>query len=240
MRARTAGAALAVAGALLAVPALAADHTITAGPVPNTFAQTDVTIDQGDTVTFQNSDPTGVFHDVTSDQNDSDGKPLFASETIAGGKSAPVKGVEFLTTGDYKFHCSVHSFMTGTIHVTTGGTPKPRTPDNPAPNPADMTPPDATVAILDSRISKVLEHRGVRVRLQTNEPARFRLTATSGKTKVAVGTVTSKGAKTVKLGLTKKGKQLLFKASSVKLKLTAKVNDAADNRSTASATRTLR
>jgi plastocyanin len=240
VKARHAGVALAVAGAFFAVPAVAADHTISAGPLPNTYATTDVTIDQGDTVTFQNADPTGVFHDVTADQEDGDGKALFASATIEGGKKAPVEGVEFLTTGDYKFHCSVHSFMTGTLHVTTAGTPKPRTPDNPAPSALDTAPPDATVKILDSRIAKVLEHRGLRVRLQTNEPARFKLTASSGKTRVALGTVTSKGGKTAKLGLTKKGKQLLFTANSVRLKLTARVNDAADNRSTASATRTLR
>jgi plastocyanin len=240
VRATRAGVALALAGALLAAPAAIADETISAGPVPDTYGNPDVTIDQGEAVTFDNADPTGVFHDVTSDQNDGDGKPLFVSETIEGGKKAPVKGVEFLTTGDYKFHCSVHPFMVGTLHVTANGTPKPRTPDNPAPNPTDTTPPDATVKILDSRISKVLEHRGLRVRLQTNEPARFKLTATSGKTKVALGTVTSKGGKTVKLDLTKKGKQLLFKASTAKLKLTAKVNDAADNKSTASATRVLR
>jgi hypothetical protein len=130
--------------------------------------------------------------------------------------------------------------MKGTLHVTASGTPKPRTPENPAPSTADTTPPDATVTILDSRISGVLEHRGLRVRLKTNEPARFRLTATSGKTRVALGTVTTKGARTTKLGLTKKGKQLLFEASTAKLKLSARVNDAADNRSAASATRTLR
>jgi hypothetical protein len=87
----------------------------------------------------------------------------------------------------------------------------------------------------------VLEHRGVRVRLESNEPARFKITATSGKTKVALGTVVIKGTKrTAKLDLTKSGKKLLFKRSTVKLKLTAKVNDAADNRSSASATRVLR
>ena len=238
MRAVTAGVALAVAGAVWAAPALG-DGTITAGPLPNTYATTDVTIDQGQAITFQNSDRTAI-HDVTSDTFDNDNKALFSSATIEGGKSAPVNGVEFLTTGDYPYHCSVHPFMTGTIHVSATGTPKPRTPDNPAPNPADTTPPDAAVTILDSRISKVLEHRGLRVRLGTDETARFKLTATSGKTRVALGTVTSKGGKTAKLSLTKKGKQLLFKASSVKLKLTAKVNDAADNRSTASASRTLR
>jgi plastocyanin len=233
-----AGVALALAGLFWAAPALG-DATITAGPVPNTYASTEATIDQGQAVTFQNSDQT-AFHDVTADRAGSDGKALFASETIEGGKTSPVKGVEFLTTGDYAFHCSVHPFMKGTLHVTANGTPKPRTPDNPAPNPTDARPPDATVTILDSRISGVLEHRGLRVRLKTNEPARFKLTASSGKTRVALGTFTSKGARTAKLGLTKKGKQLLFKASTVKLKLTARVNDAADNRSSASATRVLR
>ena len=238
MRALKAGAALALAGALWAAPALG-DATITAGPVPDTYATKDATIDQGQSVTFQNSDNTAM-HDVTADKDGSDGKPLFKSDIIAGGKTAEVKGVEFLTTGDYPFHCSLHSFMQGTLHVTANGTPKPRTPDNPAPNPSDTTPPDATVAILDSRISGVLEHKGVRVRLTTNEPARFILKATSGKTTVATGTVTSKGKKTAKLALTKQGKQLLFKANTVKLKLTAKVNDAADNKSAASTTRTLR
>jgi plastocyanin len=227
-----------VAGAFWAAPALG-DATITSGPLPNTYATTEATIDQGQAILFQNSDRTAI-HDVTADKLGSDGKALFRSDTIEGGKTAPVNGVEFLTTGDYAYHCSVHPFMTGTIHVTSGGTPKPHTPDNPAPNPTDSMPPDATVSILDSRISGVLEHRGLRVRLKTNETARFKLTAMSGKTKVALGTFTSKGARTAKLDLTKSGKKLLFKASTVKLKLTAKVNDAADNRSSASATRTLR
>jgi plastocyanin len=231
-------AALVATGAFWAAPALG-DGTITAGPLPNTYSTTDVTIDQGQAVTFQNTDNT-AFHDVTSDQNGSDSKALFQSETIEGGKTAPVKGVEFLTTGDYAYHCSVHPFMKGTLHVTGNGTPKPRTPDNPAPNPADVRPPDASVAILDSRISGVLEHRGLRVRLKTTEPTRFKLTATSGKTKLALGTVTSKGTKTVKLDLTKAGKKYLFTANKARVKLTAKVNDAADNRASATATRTLR
>src|SRR4051812_36302786 len=120
--------------------------------------------------------------------------------------------------------------MKGTLHVSGNGTPKLR----------DTTPPDARVTILDTRISGVLEHRGLRVRLKTDEPARFKLTATSGKTRVALGTVTTKANRATKLKLTKSGKKLLFRASKVKLKLTAKVNDAADNRSTASAAKTLR
>lgn len=238
MRRAAAGAALAVAGLVWAAPALG-DGTITAGPIPNQFSTQNVTIDQGQSVTFQNSDRT-AFHDATADQTGSDGNALFASETIEGGKTSPVKGVEFLTTGDYPFHCSVHPFMKGTLHVTSNGTPKPRTPDNPAPNPADTAAPVATVTILDSRISAVLEHRGLRIRVTTNEPARFKLTATSGKTKVALGTIASKGRRTVKLDLTKAGRKLLASANTVQLKLTAKVNDAADNKSAASAVKTLR
>ena len=239
MRRGAAGVSLAVAGLFWAAPALG-DATITAGPVPNTYSTKEVTIDQGQAITFQNSDNTAP-HDVTSDE--SPGHPagdLFKSETIEGGKTSPVQGVEFLTTGDYGFHCSVHPFMMGTIHVTANGTPKPRTPSNPAPNPADKTPPNASVAILDGRISAVLGHKGLRVKLKTDEPARFVLTAKSGKTMVATGTVTSKGTKTTKLTLTKQGRKLLAHAGTVKLKLSAKVNDAADNKSTASANRTLR
>jgi plastocyanin len=235
----TAGVALAAAGALWAAPAMG-DTTITAGPAPNTYATIEVTIDQGQTITFQNSDQAAI-HDVTSDETGAGGTALFESETVEPGKTALVKRVEFLTTGDYAFHCSVHPFMKGTLHVTANGKPKPRTPDNPAPNPADTKPPDATVAILDTRISGVLYHRGVRVRLKTDEPARFKLTASSGKTRVALGTYVVKGKeRNVKIDLTKKGKQVLFTANSVKLKLAAKVNDAADNRASAGATRILR
>ncbi len=238
MRRVAAGVALALTGALMAAPAVA-DQTVTAGPVPNTFASPDVTIAQGEALLFQNSDPT-AFHDVTSDKT-ANGKSIFQSETIEGGKTSPVRGVEFLTTGDYPFHCSVHPFMKATLHVSTAGTPKQPTPDNPAPATTDTTPADAQVSILDSRMSGVLEHKGVRVRLSTNEPSRFKLTAKSGKTTVATGQLTLKsGKRTTKLALTKKGKQLLFKASTVKLKLSAVVNDASDNRSAAAATRTLR
>jgi plastocyanin len=234
-----AGAALAVAGALAAAPALA-DQTVTAGPVPNTFATTDVTIDQGEALLFQNSDRTAM-HDVTSEKKGGDGKPLFESETIESGKTSPVKGVEFLTTGDYGFYCSVHPFMTGTVHVTANGTPKPRTPDNPAPNPADTTPPTAGVTILDSSIAKVLKRGTLMVRLSSDEPSRFKLTAKSGKTTIAAGTSVLKGTKrNASISLTKAGKKLLQQAKAATVKLTAQVNDAANNKSAATASRKLK
>src|SRR5205085_2383084 len=97
----------------------AADQTIYAGP-PNQYVNPSITIDQGGKVTFSNLDT--ASHDVTADAKGPDGKQLFASATIGAGQSAPVVGTEYLTTGDYTFHCSVHaSFMKGTIHVTGNG-----------------------------------------------------------------------------------------------------------------------
>ena len=81
MRRGAAGVSLAVAGLFWAAPALG-DATITAGPVPNTYSTKEVTIDQGQAITFQNSDNTAP-HDVTSDE--SPGHPAgdqFKSETI--------------------------------------------------------------------------------------------------------------------------------------------------------------
>jgi plastocyanin len=219
---------------LRAAPALA-DETITAGPLPNTYGNPNVTADQGEAVLFQNSDSAGAMHDVTADDKGSDGKPLFSSELIPPSKKSPVAGVEYLTTGTYRFHCSIHTFMTGAIDVTANGTPQQR----PAP---DTTPPTVDVRLIDSKIAPVLKRGALRVRVEADEPTRFKITATaSGKT-IARGQITlSKGTgRTGALTLTKAGRKLLKTAAKVKVKLAVAANDAADNRVGATATRTLK
>src|SRR5438034_3544372 len=103
-------------------PGALADKQVQAQPIDR-FAG-DVTMDQGETLTFMNMDLNN--HDVTADAAGPDGKPLFASATIGFGQTSKVDGAEYLTTGAYKFHCSVHQFMTGTLTVTSNGTPKQR------------------------------------------------------------------------------------------------------------------
>jgi plastocyanin len=241
MRRAAAGALLGVLGLLAAAPALA-DQTITAGPLPNTYSSASFTIAQGEAVTFQNSDQSGALHDVTADTKGADGQPLFKSKLIEKGQTAPVVGVEYLTTGDYAFHCSVHTFMKATLRVSASGTPKPRTPEQPAASsPTDTTPPAASVSILDGRIGPVLARGKLRVGLKTNKPSRFKLTATVGRTTVAAGTVVLKGKKRDSaIPLTQPGRRLLTKARQVTIKLTAVVNDASNNKSAASATRKLK
>ncbi len=97
-----------------------ADQTIYAGP-PNQFVGGDITINQGEKVSFTNLDT--VEHNVTAQQKAPDGKPLFASAPTATGSSEPVAGTEYLKTGTYQYFCSIHPWMTGTITVTSNGSP---------------------------------------------------------------------------------------------------------------------
>jgi plastocyanin len=220
---------------MTAAPALA-DQTITAGPVPNTYGTTQVTMDQGEAVLFQNSDSGGAMHDVTADDKGTDGKPLFKSELIEPKKTAPVAGVEYLTTGSYKFHCSIHDFMRGTIDVTANGTPKPR----PAP---DTTPPTVDVSVLDTTIAKALKRGALRVRVEADEPTRFKLTAKAGQKTIAKGQLTlSKGnARTGTIKLTAAGRKLLKNAKKkLSVRLAAAANDSANNKAGATATRSLK
>ncbi len=83
------------------------------------YLPADVTIDEGEPLTYVNLDV--PEHDVTSQDLDEDDQPLFASETIGTGTAA-VEGVETLPPGTYDFFCTVHPEMQGTLTVTDGGT----------------------------------------------------------------------------------------------------------------------
>jgi plastocyanin len=215
-----------------AAPALA-EKTYTAGPVPFTYTSDSVTIDQGEQLTFQNNDSGGAGHDVVSDD-----AGLFKSEIISPGQSAPVRGVEFLTTGDYKLHCSLHSNMVGTLHVSASGTPQPK------PGSAgDKTAPTVKIAVADSKIAPVLKRKGLKVRVNSSEPASFKLTAVGSKRTIARGVakVTAAGqSRTVTLALTASGKKLLKNAKKVVVKVSGVATDGAGNQASATATRTLR
>ncbi|MEA2492392.1 MAG: manganese oxidase [Thermoleophilaceae bacterium] len=222
-----------------------ADATIYAGP-PNQFFQGDVTIAQGEAITFTNGDT--VTHDVTSSTKGADGKPLFASEQIGPGQSSPVAGVEFLTTGSYPYICSIHPFMKGTITVSSDGTPKPRPGggdagggDKPAPA-ADTTAPTLSVKVLDTKRSQVRKRRSLQVALTSDEAGAFTLIAKSGKTVVASGSskFTKAATRKVTLELTKAGLAAAKKSKAVAISLEVSGKDAAGNATSASASGKLR
>lgn len=72
---------------------------------------------RGDTLRFNNLD-SAAQHDIDSDQ-----AGLFDSPLISAGESTLVEGVEKLEPGTYGFHCSIHSWMKGTLTVNAAGGP---------------------------------------------------------------------------------------------------------------------
>jgi plastocyanin len=75
-----------------------------------------LTVKKGDVVTVTNTD--NVPHTATNGATPDDpqvGK-LFDTSLILAGKSAQIKTAS-LAPGDYKFHCTVHPYMVGTLTV---------------------------------------------------------------------------------------------------------------------------
>lgn len=76
------------------------------------FTPQDITVKVGTTVTWTNQDSIG--HTVTSDDGDSL-SPKLNSNMLQKGDTYTYT---FSTPGTYKYHCSVHPEMTGTVTVT--------------------------------------------------------------------------------------------------------------------------
>jgi plastocyanin len=82
------------------------------------FSPGSITIAPGDTVTWTNGD--GTAHTVTGNNG------TWGSGHLANGQAYTH---QFNETGDYAYHCSIHSSMTGVVHVTSGGgTPQTHSP----------------------------------------------------------------------------------------------------------------
>ena len=224
------------AAVAIAAPAALADEQITARPT-NTYANPDVTIDQGELLTFRNND--FDQHNVTARQGDEAGRPLFASATIGNGRTAEVEGARSLVTGRYGFFCTIHSFMTGTITVTSAGTPLPR------PEP-DTTAPELDVALARTTLARVERTARLPVRAVVDERATVTLTATARvegrRVTLARGRVRASANETERrsLRLTRAGRRAVDGARRLAVTLRGRAVDAAGNAGSARARRTLR
>lgn len=70
------------------------------------FSPTTITINKGDTVTWQNND--SIVHHIVADDNSFD-----LGDMVGGGKST----YTFNTVGTFNYHCSIHTYMTGVVIV---------------------------------------------------------------------------------------------------------------------------
>ena len=231
MRFRGKVAAATAAASMLPAAAAIADEEIV-GATPNRYSNPQVTIDQGERLTFRNTD--FANHDVTSDP-----PGAFASETIGRGETSFVEGSQYLTTGSYNFFCSIHPQMTGTITVTSAGTPAPR-PGTGSPPPPDTTAPVLTLKPHSARAKSLKRGNELKVDIGTDEAGELGLTVKLGS-RVA-GRVTEQfvtgGSKRVEIVLRKKVRRKLRSGSKLKLALAGK--DTAGNAATAAATLKLR
>ena len=106
---------LAAASAAGAVPALAADQSVTATP-SNQFTPRNATVNQGETVTWTNG---GGLHNVKFDDG--------SFEQPASGDSSPwTVSRSFDTPGTFRYYCEVHggpngAGMSGTVTVLGEG-----------------------------------------------------------------------------------------------------------------------
>jgi len=103
--------ALAAVAATLAFAGLAgtanAGAVIQSDPTAYTFLPGPYEQDLGESAIFDNS-AASSYHDVTANRKGPDGRPLFFASIIPGGKTATVKGTEYLTAGTYPFFCTLH------------------------------------------------------------------------------------------------------------------------------------
>ena len=228
-RART-RAARAVVGALLvlaftAAPAWA-DQEIVAG-AGSQYLTTQVTMDQGEPLTFRNLDLTG--HDVRSKGKGADGRPLFLTPILPAGGSHFVEGSQYLTTGSYDFFCSIHPFMTGTLTVTGAGKPDKR------PGGGDSRAPGVSVQITSPSLKKIADSGKLSVSFYTDEAATVKLSGNMrvGKKSYALGTATRQVQRQkptkVALKLGTKAKEAAKKASKATFNVKATTRDSAGN-----------
>ena len=191
------GIALVLTAAALAAPAAArADEEIVAGGGFR-FLNPNVTIDQGERLTFRNADV--ARHDVASVQPGTVRRQyLFASEIIGQGETSFVEGSQYLTTGTYEFVCSLHAEqMKGKLTVTSNGTPAPRPgagggdgggdggggDDDPAAE--DLRGPVLSLRLGPTKVRAMRRSRQLSVKVGSDEGARIRLTIRVGTRRIA-------------------------------------------------------
>src|SRR4051794_40340453 len=113
---------LAVACGLLALPLVAFAATSAVSIQNSAFAPPTTPIKVGDVVTWTNRD--AFSHTATSDTG------AWDTGVITAGAS---RSFTFTVAGTFAYHCSIHSFMKGTVIVQAASTPQPTAPPTPPP-----------------------------------------------------------------------------------------------------------
>lgn len=228
-RTRAAACALALALALAAPGGAQAFERIDATFLAE-YSAPQYTIDQGEIVTFGNSDPF-LTHGLVSDLGTG---ALFSAPPIAAGQVRLLRGAPFLTAAGspYSFHCPIHPGMTAQLNVGPGG----------APLPPDETAPATILKIKAVSAAKLARGRALRLILYPSEAVDVTLAA--GVKGASLGraerTYVTAARRVVKLKLSRSAARAVSRlgaAARVKVKLT--LSDVAGNVTVVKASRRL-
>jgi plastocyanin len=134
------GAALVISCGLLALPLVAFGATSAVTIQNSAFNPPTTPVRVGDTVMWTNRDAVG--HTSTSDA------AVWDSPVLGTGSSF---SFTFMVAGTFTYHCSIHTFMKGSIVVQAAATPAPTPPPTPAPTapptPVRTAPPTAAPTV---------------------------------------------------------------------------------------------
>jgi len=214
-------------------PAAWADETIRAA-ISNRYTNPSVSIDQGEPLNFTNGDTSR--HDVTaSDLREN--KPLFSTPLLGQNQTAFVEGSQYLTTGSYAFFCTVHPFMTGSLTVTSAGTPVPRPGGG-----ADTVAPVLSARVTSGSRRGVRRSRAISVRVTSNEAVSVSARATARGRTIASGSfsVDEGASRTGSLKLNAAGRSAAARRRALAVTVRVTATDAAGNRTVKTVRRTIR
>jgi plastocyanin len=144
----------ALVAALATGSALAASHQV--GIAGFSFSPNSLTINVGDTVTWDNSDV--QHHTATADDGSFDTGPI---------SSGTPKSVTFSTAGTFAYHCNIHPTMTATLVVkaAAGGTPPATDTIVPPTRVVSVPPIDGLIAAAALAVAWLIGFRAIRRRV---------------------------------------------------------------------------
>jgi hypothetical protein len=193
------------------------------------YSSPSYTIDQGELVTFGNSD-SFLAHGIASDTSG-----LFSAPVIGPGQVRLLRGAPFLTTGGpYPFHCPVHAGMTAELNVSASG----------APLPPDATPPTATIKVKSASALKLAAKRKLRIVVNPSEAVDAVIKAGAGGALLGriERTWVASGARALTIGVSREAAKAMrddAAQGSVPLRVKITLSDVAGNSTTVKRSRAL-
>jgi hypothetical protein len=191
------------------------------------YSAPDYFVDQGEIVTFENTDPF-LTHGLASDYSFG-GRSAFDAPILSKGQTRLVRGAPFLSSAGspYTFRDPAHPGMTSTLVVSTAG----------APLPLDAVAPVAQVKVRSRGVGGIARTGRLRLAVRVSEAADVVAKARVGRALLrGERTFVAPSRRVMALELASRGR---LPASGARARVTVKLSDVAGNPGTVTVSRRL-